>query len=124
MMMDPRSLAKLADNRVFLSASSDEQMWDGRRDLSMRIFFPNANNKVQIVPAFSPIYAPQYPQDWEEHRLIAKTLELLYHHPNGLVRSYQAGTSIFLLDFRIVADLVEGKKTQNDVLRSLEKTAK
>lgn len=122
--MELRDVRKLAAARVYLSACADDPGWDGRRDLSMRVFFPNANDVVRLVSDRTPLYVPQWPNDWTGHPLVANTLELIYCSAHGRLVAFQAGVCVFLLDPRIVPDILTGRKTEVDVLRSLEKSAR
>lgn len=123
MDVQPKDISALAKKRVFVTAPHTSNLWSGGPWAGRA--YHKLTKSTSILPKHSAIYVPQYGQDWEGHRGLYATLEVLVYGNAGnrpTVTNLRVNTPFFLVPSGWLPGLLDGSVSERDILVHLEKS--
>jgi len=124
-LRDPAVLGQLLDLRIRIVCPREDPLWHAM-DLGEAV--QRAYRAVEkhdvIIPPLSPLYFPQYVEDWEDHRELLRALSIyvLTKGTRGTaLRPLRLNQGFFILGNETLIKLLTGRCTERDILVMLER---
>ena len=124
------TISRLSKNRLFIVAPITDDAWKTRQDVIVKEFVQRAfrlsDSKMVLVKDGEILYIPEHPLDWEGHPAAHVGMEIIIFQaedPYSPVRVnfLRPNTVFFFIPRERAIAVAEGRQTELDLLRDLER---